>query len=92
MLLLIAGNNINTFLNNQKVLGAKIDTTPLQNEKLYWENLVKKNPKYTDAYLQLAKVDIELGLKEEALDQIKTALSLDPNSNKIIEVKKLLGL
>ncbi len=80
------------FFTNQKVLGEKTDITPLLNEKAYWQDLVNKNPTYVDGYLQLAKVDVEEGNKSEALEFIKTALQLDPNSTKILQVQNELGL
>lgn len=92
ILLLVAGLNIDKFFSNQKVLGEKTDITPLLDEKAYWQDLVDKNPTYIDGYLQLAKVDIEAGNRNEALEFIKTALQLDPNSTKIPQVQKELGL
>ncbi|HWA52285.1 MAG TPA: hypothetical protein VG895_04480 [Patescibacteria group bacterium] len=92
VLLLVAGFNINNFLNDQKVLGASVDVTPLQNEKNYWENLIHQNPSYVDGYLQIAKVDVEMSNKKEAYLYIQKALELDPNSTKIPEVIKALSL
>ncbi|GEM_PF-7109021 len=91
-LLSLTSVNINKYLENQKVLSATIDVTPLQNEKLYWQTLISQNPSYIDAYLQLAKVEVELGNKNEASDLIAKALQLDPNSPKITSAQKALGL
>lgn len=90
--LTVAGFNINKFLNNQKVLGTSVDITPLQNEKSYWQQIISNNPTYVDGYLQIAKVDIELGNKNEAMSFLERASNLDPNSSKIQEVKNELGL
>lgn len=79
-------------MNNKKVLGASIDTSPIQKERAYWREVVTDNPTYVDGYLQLAKVDVELGNKNEATDFIEKALSLDPNSSKITEAQRTLGL
>ncbi len=92
VLLILTSININKSLESKKVLGAAIDVTPLQNEKSYWENLVSQNPSYRDAYLQLAKVEVELGNKNEAITYITKALTLDPNSEKITSVQRELGL
>ncbi len=92
ILLTITGININNYLASQKVLGTSVDITPLQNEKIYWQNIVNANPSYIDAYLQLAKVDVELGYTNEATDYIAKALVLNPNSAKITSVQKELGL
>jgi tetratricopeptide (TPR) repeat protein len=91
-LLIITGVNINNYLNSQKVLGASVDISPLQNEKVYWQNIVNANPTFVDGYLQLAKVEVELGNTNEATNFIAKALSLDPNSSKITSVQKELGL
>ncbi len=91
-LLILTGVNINKYIENQKVLGAKIDISPLQEEKNYWENLITDHPTFVDAYLQLAKVEVEIGDKEKAINLIKKALTLDPNETKIIEVQEELGL
>lgn len=92
ILLTITGINIDKYLNQEKVLGTSVDTTPLQNEKKYWENILKDTPTYIDGYLQIAKVEVELGNKNEALNMIQKALILDPNSIRITEVQKNLGL
>lgn len=90
--LTIAGFNINKFINNQKVLGTSVDVTPLQNEKLYWQQIISNNSTYIDGYLQIAKVDIELGNKSEANNFLERASNLDPNSSKIQDVRNELGL
>lgn len=91
-LLIITSININKFINNQKVLGASIDVSPLQNEKAYWQNIITKNPSYLDGYLELAKVDVELGNKLEAKSYIDKAEALNPNSTKVTSVQLELGL
>ncbi len=92
MLLILTGFNINKYIDSQKVLGTSVDTSPLQEEKSYWQNLITDNPTYTDGYLELAKINFELGNKVEALNSLNKAIVLDPNSNKIREVQKILGL
>src|SRR3972149_10625863 len=90
-LLTLTSFNLNKFLNNQKVLGATIDTSGIENEKVYWEKLVTQNPTYRDGYLQLAIIDNVLGNKEESLMYFQKAKSIDPNSEKISEVKRILN-
>lgn len=92
VLLTIAGANLNNYLSSQKVLAASIDVSPLQEEKIFWQTVVTQTPSYIDGYLQLAKVEVELGNKNEALTYLQQALSLDPNSTKIVEVQNRLGL
>ncbi len=83
--------NINKFISTRKVLGATVDNEKILDEKTYWLEVVKDNPTYIDGYLELAKVDVELDLREEAKSYIQMAYSLQPNSEKINEVKALLG-
>ncbi len=91
-LLLLTGFNINKFLESKKVLGTTIDVSDIQNEKTYWLQMVSQNPTYRDGYLQLAVIDNTLGNKEESLMYFKKAKSIDPNSQKISEVGKLLNI
>lgn len=92
LLLILTGLNVNQYLNKQKVLGASIDTTQLTEEKDYWEKIATDNPTYRDAYLQLARIESELGDKTKANEFIDKARAIDPNSAKISEVARLLGL
>ena len=92
LLLILTSVNINKFLSQQQVLGTQIDTTDIQNEKLYWKKMTQDNPTYIDGYLQLAKVAVELQDRTLAQTYITKALTLDPNSIKILEVKHQLGL
>jgi len=92
LLLVLTGVNIDKFLSNQKVLGTKIDTTTIQNEKSYWQKIVSDNPTYLDGYLELAKVEVQLGNTQEAQNYINQALQINPNSQRIPEIKKLLNI
>ncbi len=92
MVLLLTGLNINKFLDSKKVLGATIDTSGIENEKAYWLQVVSQNPTYRDGYLELAILDNTLGNKEESLMYFNKAKSIDPNSQKINEVKNLLEI
>ena len=91
-LLLLTSININKYIQSQKVLGAAIDVSPLQNERIYWQNIIAASPTYIDAYLQLAKIDVELGNTNEATIYINKALSIDPNPLKIPQIQHQLGL
>lgn len=91
-LLFLTGLNINKFIDSKKVLGATIDTSGIENEKAYWLQMVSQNPTYRDGYLELAIIDSTLGYKEESLMYFKKAKSIDPNSQKIDEVRKLLNI
>ena|SRR5260221_10809291 len=92
LLLSVASININHYIESQKVLGDKIDATSFLEEKTYWEAVVEKNPNYIDGYLQLAKVNVEIGNKNDAQNMIIKALELDPNNSRITSVQEELGL
>lgn len=92
VLLLLTGFNINKFLESKKVLGTAVDVSGIQNEKTYWLQMVSQNPTYRDGYLELAVIDNTLGNKEESLIYFQKAKSIDPNSQKISEVRKLLNI
>src|SRR5258708_37707801 len=92
ILLVLAGLNIKQYLNKEKVLGASIDTIALEGEKNYWEKIANENPTYRDAYLKLARIEAELGNKSKANEYIDKAREIDPNSSKIREVARLLGV
>lgn len=91
-LLFLTGLNINKFIDSRKVLGTTVDTSGIENEKAYWLQMVSQNPTYRDGYLELAIIDSTLGYKEESLMYFKKAKSIDPNSQKIDEVRKLLNI
>jgi tetratricopeptide (TPR) repeat protein len=93
--LLLAGGNINKYLTDQttpKVKGAQIDATEMLNEKAYWEKIVKDNPTYRDGYLQLALINDQLGNKEESVNNFNKAKLIDPNSQKVADIQKLLNI
>lgn len=89
--LLLTGANIQNLTSPKKVLGTNIDTSPLQKQKSYWEEIVKKNPTYRDGYLELALINHTLGDKESSIKQFEKAKTIDPNSIKVREVQTLLG-
>lgn len=91
-LLILASYNLNNLLKNRNVLGASVETNTIQDEKEYWLKIASENPTYVDAYLQLAKVEVELSNKEGAKTYIEEAKKLNPNSEVIEKVEKDLGL
>ena len=73
-------------------MGTSINLSPLFEEQTHWQNIIATNPSYVHGYLQLAKVEVELGNKDKALNLIKEALLLDPNSPEVPMVTQKLGL
>lgn len=92
LLLLVAGVNTNNYISSRKVLGATTDYSPIKNEIEYWQRVIDKSPTYVDGYLELARLNLEVGYKKGAEYYINKAIELDPNSSKIPEVKLTLGL
>ncbi len=92
VLLILASYNLNNLLKSRNVLGASVEVNTIQDEKEYWLKVASENPTYVDAYLQLAKVEVELSNKDAARSYIDEAKKLNPNSEEIEIVGKELGL
>lgn len=84
--------NINYFFQKPKVLASETDLTQTINEKDIWLKIIKEYPDYRDGYLELARLSVELSDKKEAQNYLEKAKQIDPNSAKIDEVRKTLGL
>lgn len=82
-----------SYSNN--VLGARtgVDFNNLLiQEKNFWEKIVSENPTYLDGWLELAKINYKLGDMGYAQGALNTARAIDPNSDKIENLEKELGL
>lgn len=87
-LLLLASINIFLGINRQpEVLGV---SSGLSEEKVYWENVVSKNPTYQDGWIELAKVEYYEGNISKAKEFLEKAKLIDPNSPKILESEIIL--
>src|SRR5689334_18366422 len=91
-LLILASYNLNNLLKSKNVLGTSIEVNSIQDEKEYWLKIASENPTYVDAYLQLAKVEVELSNKDGARSYINEARKLNPNASEIEIAEKELGL
>ncbi len=91
-LLILASYNLNNLIKSRNVLGTSVEVNTIQDEKDYWLKVASENPTYVDAYLQLAKVEVELSNKEGARTYIEEAKKLNPNSESVEIVEKELGL
>jgi cytochrome c-type biogenesis protein CcmH/NrfG len=95
VLLFISFFNIKTLLSPKKVLGtqteAKIEELKnLRTEEKYWEDFLVKNPTYLDGWIELTRIEIEIGNNTKAKEVLAKAREIDPNSPKIIGLGKLL--
>lgn len=62
-----------------------------EEEILFWENILIKNPSYVEALIRLSFLEAKRGNFTIALDYFLTANKLSPNSKNVIEAKKSLG-
>lgn len=93
VLLAIAGFNIESFLNGDKVLGAQTETTNSSEsqERVFWENFLVQNPRYLDGWLELAKIYTKEGNAEGAKNAIKKAVEINPNSENLKALQENLA-
>lgn len=88
-------SNLSKISNKNTVLGASTqylipDIKDLKEERQYWLELTTKNPTYRDGYIELADIDYRLGDLENARVWIEKARVLDPNSDFIPQLERLL--
>lgn len=88
-------SNFSKISNKNTVLGASTgylipDIQDLKQERQYWLELTSKNPTYRDGYIELADIDYRLGDLKSARDWIEKARVLDPNSDFIPQLERLL--
>lgn len=94
LILLISAFNFESFLTNQKVLGAQSVSSEqqlLQEQKIFWEEFVAENPTYLDGWIELTEINLELEDTEAAKFSLKTAEEINPNSSKVKELRTLVG-
>ena len=92
IVLFLSGLNLKS-LSYTQVLGAE-DETPIVNpskEVSYWENFLTKSPTYFDGWVELSQLMISLGKQEAAEVAFNKAQDINPNSNKLEDLRNLLG-
>lgn len=81
--------------SNQKgVLGLKTVTDSNQvllQEKLFWEAFLINNPTYFSGWIELVKIEVQLENVESAKKALQKARGINPNSDEIKKLDKLLG-
>lgn len=68
---------------NREVLGASVATTyspTLEEEIIYWQEIITKAPTYRDAYLELSDIYAQLGDIKQSEAYYQKARELDPNT------------
>ena len=73
---------------NKKVLGTEI---VVYREIYYWKGLLEANPQYLEGWLELAKIEYSIGNYEEAKNAVSKASEIDPNSEELKKVRKLVN-
>lgn len=91
LLLLLTVINLNNIFENKKVLGVKIDTSSVNEQKMYYEKIVKENPTYMDGYIELAKISSFLGDRESEKNYLKMAYNINPNSKEVNDLLNQVG-
>lgn len=81
------------FLYNYYIISNTKNTVPSLSEQAdYWEDVIRENPTYLDAYVELAQIELARENEERAVDLIEFANSLDPNSEKLKGYSEFLGV
>ena len=91
ILLFLSGFNLKS-LSSTRVLGLKDeaqDVNPSE-EVSFWEDFLAKSPTYFDGWVELSYVMNSLGNIEAARVAFNKAVEINPNSEKLEELKNLL--
>jgi hypothetical protein len=80
-LILLSALNIQKLSSIPVVLGASIvvNEDKILQDKIYWEELVSKNPTYYDGWAELYRINLTLGLHDEAQKAYSIAKRIDFN-------------
>lgn len=81
--------NNNAF--NTPVLGKSTeDTKETTDEITYWQDIVKSQPDYRDAYMKLVILNLKIDKIDEAKSNLAKVLEIDPNYQPALEIKESL--
>jgi hypothetical protein len=88
--------NIDLLYSEKKVLGTKVEANiqkqnDLIKEQNYWVEFLARNSTYLPGYIELAKIDLELGDKNSAFITIQKAHEINPNSEEVKNLEKNLA-
>ena len=92
ILLFLSGFNLKS-LSSTRVLGLKEEAQGIYPSEgvSFWEDFLAKSPTYFDGWLELSYVMNSLGNIEAAQVAFDKAVEINPNSEKLEELKNLLG-
>lgn len=76
-----------------QILGtASAHRQQVEQERMYWQDVVSRHAGYRDAYFKLAVLSYQLGEKDKAKTYLTTTLEIDPNFKEGREFAKKMGL
>lgn len=78
-LLLLASYNFTNYLLSKKVLGIENNLEEILKEKNFWNEFLAKNQTYYDGWIELSKLESELGNTQKAKDYSDKAKEINPN-------------
>ncbi len=95
-LLVLAGFNIDSYIQKDKVLGATTISgeetyKSLIEEKNYWQDFLNSNPEYLDGWVAMIEINLNLNDKLSAKEAYIKAREIDPNSLKIGPYIQIFG-
>lgn len=70
-----------------KILGRQEN---LEEQKKYWEEILKESPTYLDAWIELSLTAQKMGDNNLALGALKSAQGINPGSQKVISLQEFL--
>ncbi len=75
-----------TVLQYKRVSVLGVKTSP-EDELIYWKTIVEKSPTYRDGYIELARIEFEMGDKLSANNNLEIAKKIDPNSLNLLKTE-----
>lgn len=88
VLMVLTTLNLKTFTGQNTVLGtsqafSEEKLYKLNEKKAYWQSFTAVNPDYLDGWIELIRINMELGNKNQASEMFNKARIIDPNSTKL---------
>lgn len=84
------GFSLLTTINQLEAAGQR--RSQLEQERVYWDQVVKEHPGYRDANFQLSVISYQLGDLANARHYLQQALHIDPNFQEGKEFGEKIGL
>ncbi len=96
-LLFLVGENLHSYLFGEQVLGADVNIKIQKNyellkEKEYWDSVVLQNPSYLPGYIELININLELEDRNSAIINLIKARQINPNSEEVKSLERVLGI